>query len=85
MEEIEYNRAIVFPTYSESWLGGSSAKSDINGDFVQKRRVDLQVVLRCSWLLSVSHFPHVQNFFHSLFCQYPMLLEHPKVVELLEV
>lgn len=66
LEEIEYNRAVAFPTYSESWLGGS-AKADVNSDFVQRRRADLQ------------------NFFHSLFCQYPRLFDHPKVVQLLEV
>ncbi len=43
LEEIEYNKAIEFPVYSESWLAGSSAKTDIYSDFVQKRRVDLQV------------------------------------------
>eukprot|EP01034_Spumella_vulgaris_P022826 gene22826-28999_t len=68
LEEIEFNKAITFPTYSESWLGSNSGGAlDANSDFVQKRRTDLQ------------------NFFASLFIQYPRLFGHPRVIELLQL
>lgn len=43
---IQENRAVQFPTYSEKWFAGSAAKNDVEGEFVQKRRLDLQTFFR---------------------------------------